>query len=103
MRLALPEWVHNPTWLDDDNAITYVVDRFEGTTDPYMALWYHRSPKSGEVCFGSFGWRNPRPGQFRNDPIWERVSVDPLTVSPSLLCLDCGAHGWIKEGKWVPA
>ena len=29
---------------------------------------------------------------------------DPLTLSPSLLCpMDCGFHGYIKEGKWIPA
>lgn len=33
------------------------------------------------------------------------VSEDPLTISPSLLCPDpsCGFHGYIRDGKWVPA
>lgn len=26
-----------------------------------------------------------------------------LTLSPSLLCTACGNHGWIRDGKWVPA
>lgn len=35
----------------------------------------------------------------------ELVSLDPLTISPSLLCPDsgCGFHGYIRDGKWVPA
>jgi Family of unknown function (DUF6527) len=40
-------------------------------------------------------------------PRWQVESWEPLTISPSVLCsLDkggCGAHGFIREGKWVPA
>ena len=32
------------------------------------------------------------------------VRDDPLTISPSLLCPQkCGTHGFIIDGKWVPA
>jgi|SRR5579859_5587373 len=34
---------------------------------------------------------------------WQVESWDPLTLSPSLLCLTCGDHGFIKAGRWVPA
>lgn len=30
----------------------------------------------------------------------EIVSRDPLTVSPSILCPDCGLHGYIRSGEW---
>lgn len=30
-------------------------------------------------------------------------SKDPLTMSPSLLFDECGLHGFIKGGKWIPA
>ena len=33
---------------------------------------------------------------------WQVQSWDPLTISPSVLC-DCGDHGFIREGRWVPA
>lgn len=42
-------------------------------------------------------WR--RPGA----PTWEVISEEPLTLSPSLACGQCGHHGWIRDGKWVPA
>lgn len=32
----------------------------------------------------------------------QKVSIDPLTLSPSVLC-QCGAHGFIRDGKWVAA
>lgn len=34
---------------------------------------------------------------------WELVSLEPLTLSPSLLCRVCGHHGFIRDGRWVPA
>lgn len=31
------------------------------------------------------------------------LSEDPLTVSPSILCGDCGLHGFIRDGHWTDA
>lgn len=39
---------------------------------------------------------------FRQDS-WTVESLEPLTLSPSILRLECGCHGFIREGKWVPA
>lgn len=36
-------------------------------------------------------------------PRWTVVSWEPLTLDPSILCLSCKLHGWIREGRWVPA
>lgn len=30
------------------------------------------------------------------------VSVNPVTVSPSIACSDCGLHGFIRDGRWEP-
>jgi hypothetical protein len=32
---------------------------------------------------------------------WVIVQVDPLTVTPSIHCLDCGCHGFITNGEWI--
>jgi len=34
---------------------------------------------------------------------WDLVQLEPLTLSPSLLCRACGHHGFIREGRWLPA
>lgn len=31
------------------------------------------------------------------------LSMEPLTITPSILCGECGMHGFITEGKWVSA
>lgn len=36
-------------------------------------------------------------------PRWTVEQLDPLTISPSVLCGTCGNHGFIREGRWVPA
>lgn len=62
----------------------------------------HDSPSSPTGrCSGSVAFRIPEnPGAA---PAWEVVQADPLTLSPSLLCRTCGHHGFIRDGRWVPA
>ena len=36
-------------------------------------------------------------------PTWHVEQWEPLTLSPSLLCCVCGDHGFVREGRWVPA
>lgn len=44
------------------------------------------------------------PGtQSRGRPLWQVVSWEPLTLSPSILNRVCGWHGFIRDGKWVTA
>lgn len=31
------------------------------------------------------------------------VALDPLTISPSILCPDCNTHGFVTDGRWIPA
>ena len=40
---------------------------------------------------------------FDGQALWKIESPDPLTLSPSILCRRCGDHGFIRNGKWVPA
>ncbi len=62
-------------------------------------LWWHDCHAVENVSWGWFG---------RVDP--ERVSghrivyhVPSLTVEGSLICTDCGDHGFIRDSRWVPA
>lgn len=31
------------------------------------------------------------------------VTEDPLTIVASILCPDCGTHGWVTSGAWIGA
>jgi len=68
---------------------------------PYVGLIEsHRSPDGAE-CAGSITFDVPEAEGLRG-PRWHVVSWEPLTITPSILC-SCGNHGFITDGRWVPA
>lgn len=89
------------TPIDDEHGIFLVdppVAPTPGDTDPTFGHW----------C--------PRPGYHveTDEPLFPRYvmagtglhtvhSRDPWHLEASLLCEDCGCHGWIREGRWVSA
>lgn len=102
-------------WIDlgDDHAIQFAQwapDRdlnpqYEGIPDVerYAAMVKHLTP-TGESCTGAITFdgevaRQIEPGKGR----WTVESWEPLTLSPSLLCRECGDHGFVRRGKWVRA
>jgi hypothetical protein len=66
---------------------------------------YHPNLKQpGTECASGINFDIPEmQGIFEGRTMWQVQSWDPLTINPSLLCLTCGDHGFIREGKWVPA
>ncbi len=60
----------------------------------------HDSPTGR--CSGYVRLRRP-PNDEATRPSWVVEQEEPLTLSPSVLCTTCGHHGFIREGKWVPA
>lgn len=61
----------------------------------------HKLPDGGE-CEGAITFDSPIARDNFSGPFWTVESWEPLTLSPSLLC-SCGDHGFIREGRWVPA
>ncbi len=59
----------------------------------------HRNA-AGEWCQGAIHFSGRG---HSTPPLWDVVNATPLTLSPSLLCRTCGHHGFIRDGKWVPA
>ena len=69
--------------------------------DDRLVGWLHTHPDarstSGVLC-QSFCAVRPIDGA----PVHEILSAEPLTLSPSLKCRICGAHGEVTAGKWEP-
>lgn len=40
---------------------------------------------------------------FPDGPFWTLHSLDPLHLEPSIHMINCGCHGWIRNGKWENA
>ena len=79
--------------------------QYEGLPDVerYSALIEHTAP-DGTPCAGAVTFAGEVQARIEpNRPVWSVQSWEPLTLSPSVLCRRCGDHGFIREGKWVPA
>lgn len=98
-RAPLPEgWHFVP--LGPDHA--YRVARGQdGEVDAYV-IWHRIA--TGEWC-GGYCFVRPARGETR--AIWRVVSQEPLTLTPSAWCKNCGddgmCHGFVTGGVWVPA
>lgn len=67
----------------------------------YGATVRHLAP-NGRVCIGGITFEGEAQRKLLpNGPFWTLVSLEPLTITPSLLCRLCGDHGFITDGQWV--
>lgn len=68
--------------------------------DDKLVGWLHTHPdkRNPDVLCQSFCAVRP----FNGAPVHQVVCADPLTLSPSLLCRTCGAHGHVENGRWEP-
>lgn len=64
----------------------------------------------GTICGGSVMFAMPygSPAVPRSEgvtPLWKVEQLEPLTLSPSVLCSPelggCGHHGHIRDGRWT--
>jgi hypothetical protein len=52
-------------------------------------------------CTRPEGWP-PVVAELPNGPHgWTITSREPLSVIPSILCSECGLHGYITDGQWT--
>lgn len=69
------------------------------------AIIDHPRPDNGEPCSGGVNFEPPPAHRavWGERTYWQVQSLEPLTISPSVLCKTCGDHGYIRSGRWVPA
>lgn len=72
-------------------------------TFPAGMIEEHDKPDGSGRCRGSIPFDVPGVRENLSDrDVWQVESIDPLTLSPSLLCTVCGHHGFVRQGRWVP-
>jgi hypothetical protein len=65
--------------------------------------WHPDKRNPTRECQGFVFFDVPTEARCEDTPVWKVQSMAPLTLVESLLCRTCGNHGYIKEGRWVPA
>lgn len=62
-----------------------------GTTNENRGdiFWLHRC--EGKLQLGTIDVTTPKH---------QLISTDPLHVEPSILCGQCGDHGYLRDGRW---
>jgi hypothetical protein len=75
---------------------------FEVVLDIHDQLigWLHTHPDARNPTTLCQSFCAVRP--LNGTPVHQVVSPDPLTLTPSLQCRTCGAHGHVNNGKWEP-
>jgi hypothetical protein len=98
MTVSVWEGVDQTGWIDlgSDHWLEPIIQP-DGT--PYGWYDHHVNPQTKKRCEGAVPRRNCRPGMQG----WDVLSEEPLTLAPSLLCQQCGDHGWVRDGKWQPS
>jgi len=43
------------------------------------------------------------PGNVLPERHWRLTAREPISIEPSVHYTCCGVHGFLREGKWVPA
>ena len=69
-------------------------------SDDKLIGWLHTHPdhrNSSALCQSICAVR-----PINGAPVHQVICSDPLTLTPSLLCRTCGAHGNVTNGKWEP-
>jgi hypothetical protein len=77
--------------------------------EKWGAILDHPNAQTGKPCSGGLTFDGPVQAEIDDRPRWTVESWDPLTLAPSVLCkakvagVECGDHGFIRGGVWVPA
>lgn len=88
--------------------------QYEGIPDVsrYGLIIDHPNPRTGDRCHSAVTFDTPTARILDpNRPKWAVESLEPLHLEPSILCRftqaagepECGDHGYIRNGRWVPA
>lgn len=88
--------------IDIGNGVKYTKSMYEGVW--VGIIEWHLHPITGELCGGFVPFDVDCQATSGREK-WTVHSLEPLTLSPSLQCTmdGCGHHGFITDGRWVPA
>lgn len=87
--------VPEPKWIDAGHGVSYWV-----WAEHHYLYYRHDCPVLGDNP-SAIALDVPENAWIPAEAKWQVESLEPLTISPSLLC-PCGHHGFISNGRWEP-
>lgn len=88
-------------WVDIGHGVTAGEFRYEEGGQLHIA-YQHECNANADDPFDRIAFSAVPVSEAGSARDWKLESLSPLTISPSLLCMSCQHHGFIKESKWVP-
>lgn len=89
--MRLPKWIKEtfPYELREDIRWSWIIEN----SDPNKknVFWWHLCNEKPSNM-----WIDVSSGQKHT-----LVSSNPLHIEPSILCPNCGLHGYVRNGVWV--
>ncbi len=80
-----------------DRSIPANAERFQGIPDIERCTLLLHCPHGQ----GGIHVDRPHVREVFKGHVWQILQEEPLTLDPSIHRLECGCHGYIREGKWV--
>ena len=77
--------------------------RYVNEDEQWIGIIDHHLKPDGKPCGGGAVLFDVPANAYASVDKWTLVSEEPFHLEPSLLCRLCGDHGFIREGRWVPA
>ena len=104
-RWCLHEPVHHCWQATPDEPADCSCGNTDNCPAPEIVGWIFKHPQptypTGE-CYGLIYIKEPFPGRAKPTPLWTVVQVEPLTLTPSVLCgLHPQWHAFITAGRWT--
>ena len=90
-------------WIDIGEGHEYYLMYWQTNDERRGQLWgireRHRKD-DGSWCLSEGGGAIHFNRESGINSGWDLVTLEPLTITPSLQCLNCPSHGFITDGKW---
>lgn len=82
-----------------------IVDGHQIELEPSEVLSGLRDNHGCSISYGWIPFANAEPPFDEREVGWtvDNWDLDHFTLSPSVQCTNCGDHGYIRDGRWVPA
>jgi hypothetical protein len=92
----------NLPWRDIGHGVSACQFRYEPDGQLHIA-YLHKCSIEGLARHGGLAFAAVPVSDSGTGRDWKLEQLEPLTISPSLLCMSCKHHGFIRDGKWVSA